>query len=112
MTSGSIADVTERLFLEFEPRLPLTTIVAVVRGCRHELDTAPGPALPELVERLARQRSDGLSHEASGSRDEDRNESRSCRPTDVGEYTSTYLLRACAEVAQQTAMLLRGSSRP
>jgi hypothetical protein len=53
MTSGSIADVTERLFLEFEPRLPLTTIVAVVRGCRHELDTAPGPALPELVERLA-----------------------------------------------------------
>jgi len=56
MTSGSIADVTERLFLEFEPRLPLTTIVAVVRGCRHELDTAPAPALPELVERLARQR--------------------------------------------------------
>jgi hypothetical protein len=56
MTSGSLAEVTERLFAAFEPRLPLTTIVAVVRACRQELDTAPGPALPELVERLARQR--------------------------------------------------------
>ncbi len=50
---------------------------------------------------VGRESSDDLSHEAIGSRDEDRNESRSCRPTDVGEYTSTYLLRACAEVAQQ-----------
>jgi hypothetical protein len=56
MISGSIVDVTERLFAEFEPRLPLTTIVAVVRECRHELDTAPSPALPELIERLAQQR--------------------------------------------------------
>jgi hypothetical protein len=56
MTTGSLADVTERLFAEFEPSIPLTTIVATVRQCRHELDAAPELALPELVERLARQR--------------------------------------------------------
>jgi hypothetical protein len=56
MPSGSLADITERLFPEFAPRVPLATIVATVRQCRHELDAAPEPALPELVERLARQR--------------------------------------------------------
>jgi len=54
----SLADVTERLFGEFEPRLSLGTIVATVRQCHHDLEGAgtPQPALPELIERLARQR--------------------------------------------------------
>jgi hypothetical protein len=54
----SLADVTERLFREFEPRVPLRTIVATVRQCRRDLEATgtPQPALPELVERLARQR--------------------------------------------------------
>ena len=58
MSAESLADVTERLFREFEPRLSLGTIVATVRQSRRDLEDAgtPQPALPELVERLARQR--------------------------------------------------------
>lgn len=56
MTSAAIAEATQRLSAEFQPRVPLSIIAAVVRTCREELDSAPAPALPELVERLARQR--------------------------------------------------------
>ena len=54
----SLADVTERLFGEFEPRLSLGTIVATVRQCHRDLEGAGTPqlALPELIERLARHR--------------------------------------------------------
>ncbi len=52
----SLSGVVERLFAAFESRLTLPAIFAVVQRCRAELDTVPGPALPELVERLARQR--------------------------------------------------------
>ena len=49
-------DVTERLMAEFEHRLGLDQIIRIVTGCRRDLvDTPPGP-LPELLERLARQR--------------------------------------------------------
>ena len=49
-------DVTERLMAEFEHRLGLDQITRIVTGCRRDLvDTPPGP-LPELLERLARQR--------------------------------------------------------
>lgn len=50
------ADLIERLFAEFESRRPLPEIVEVVRQCREQLCCAPEAALPELVERLARQR--------------------------------------------------------
>jgi hypothetical protein len=56
MSSGSIAEITERLFAEFAPRVSLTTIVAAVRQCRRDLDGTPVSALPAMVERLARQR--------------------------------------------------------
>jgi hypothetical protein len=51
-------DVTRRLFTEFGAELPMQLIAATVRQCRRDLDGdgAPHPALPELVERLARQR--------------------------------------------------------
>ncbi|HYU02454.1 MAG TPA: hypothetical protein VEL02_01300 [Jatrophihabitantaceae bacterium] len=51
-------DVTRRLFTEFGAELPMQLIAATVRECRCDLDGdgAPHPALPELVERLARQR--------------------------------------------------------
>jgi hypothetical protein len=52
----SLADAVERLFAEFEPKLPMAFVLATVRRCRRELDIISGPALPELVERLARQR--------------------------------------------------------
>jgi hypothetical protein len=54
--TASLADVTERLFAEFEARLPLSAIVTTVRQCVRDLHGAPEQALPELVERLARQR--------------------------------------------------------
>ena len=52
----SLADVVDRLGGEFDVRLGRTTVVLVVRRCRRELDIVAGPALPEFVERLARQR--------------------------------------------------------
>ena len=51
-----MADVIERMFDLFGPRLTMPTIVAVVRRCRRELDIVSGPALPEMLERLAFQR--------------------------------------------------------
>jgi len=54
--SPPLPDVVERLFADFETQLGLPVILAVVRRCHRELDIVAGPALPELVERLARQR--------------------------------------------------------
>lgn len=51
-----VIDVTERLMAEFEDRLGLEVISGVVNGCRRDLSGTPSGALPELVERLARQR--------------------------------------------------------
>lgn len=53
---GSLADVVERMHAEFGSRLPLPLVVTTVRRCRRELDIIDGPALPELLERLVRQR--------------------------------------------------------
>ena len=61
--AASLADVVERLFAEFEDDLDLPAVVDVVRTCRRDLDTVDGPALCELVERLARVR---LESAASG----------------------------------------------
>ena len=51
----SLADITERLMVEFGDRVPVSTISATVLECRHDLHRSPVLALPELVERLARQ---------------------------------------------------------
>ena len=60
--SDSMTDVTERLFLEFAGQRSLTEIVEVVRECRAQLCCAPTAALPELVDRLARQRLKSSRH--------------------------------------------------
>lgn len=51
----SVRSAVCRLTGEF-PELGARTIVLVVRTCREELRGSPDGALPELVERLARQR--------------------------------------------------------
>ncbi len=50
------ADVIERLFGEFEDRISLTVIVEGVRECREQLSCVPESAMPEMLERLTRQR--------------------------------------------------------
>jgi hypothetical protein len=62
----SMADVVERLFREFEDGYALTVIVEVVRECCSQLCCSSPEAMPELVERLARQR---LSATAAGAED-------------------------------------------
>jgi len=52
----SYADTVERLFREFEDHLTLTEIADVVRESRRHLRGSPPHALPELTQRLARQR--------------------------------------------------------
>jgi len=52
----SYADLVERLFREFEDKVTLTAIADVVRESRLQLQGSPPHALPELTERLARQR--------------------------------------------------------
>ena len=51
----SVRSALTRLSAEF-PELGQGSIVLVVRTCREELRGSPNDALPELVERLARQR--------------------------------------------------------
>jgi len=51
----SVRSAVARLRVEF-PELGTGSIVLVVRTCREELRGSPDGALPELVERLARQR--------------------------------------------------------
>ena len=51
----SVRSAVARLRQEF-PDLGTGPIVLVVRTCREELRGSPADALPELVERLARQR--------------------------------------------------------
>ena len=56
MIGYSYADVVERLLREFEDRFPLTVIVEAVHECRGQLSCVPESAMPEMLERLARQR--------------------------------------------------------
>ena len=53
---GSMVEVTDRLMVEFEPAVPLAEITRVVREAERDLAGAPPGAMPELVERCARQR--------------------------------------------------------
>ncbi len=53
---STVADVIEQLMAEFEDRFELPVISRTVLGCRADLDCSPATALPELIERLARQR--------------------------------------------------------
>jgi hypothetical protein len=56
MSDRWFADVVERLFAEFEQQHPLPHIHAVIQQARDQLRGLPEADLPELVERLARQR--------------------------------------------------------
>jgi hypothetical protein len=51
-----VAGVIERLAQEFSPVVDPETVAVVAQQCLRDLDAEPEPALPELVERLARQR--------------------------------------------------------
>ena len=64
-----LADVVDRLLNEFASHLSLNAIVVTVRHCRSDLDTVPVPALPELTERLARQRLHDLARTGGHVRD-------------------------------------------
>jgi hypothetical protein len=61
----SYADLVERLFREFEDHVTLAAIVDLARECRQQLKGSPEQALPELTERLARQRLTGVRSEPS-----------------------------------------------
>ena len=52
----SVRGAIDRLSAEFDGRAPAAVVDRIVRGSRRDLDAAPVAALPELVERLARQR--------------------------------------------------------
>lgn len=55
MSQSTLADITERLFNQFDGQIALPVIVRTVRQAKRDLDIAAEPAPPELVERLARQ---------------------------------------------------------
>jgi hypothetical protein len=62
---SSFADMIERLFQQFEARLPLTAIFTVARDAREQLRGSPLAALPELTERLAIERLTTLAETSS-----------------------------------------------
>ncbi|HEU5267667.1 MAG TPA: hypothetical protein VFU35_13250 [Jatrophihabitans sp.] len=51
-----MVEVAVRVYADFAERATLAEVLAVVGRCRSDLDTPSAAALPELVERLARQR--------------------------------------------------------
>ncbi|WP_373863808.1 three-helix bundle dimerization domain-containing protein [Nocardia pseudobrasiliensis] len=51
-----IDQAVDRLYVEFDNRVPRRTVREVVRRCVDDLAGSPAAALPELGERLARQR--------------------------------------------------------
>ncbi len=56
MTADPFVDVAVRVHADFSDRVALAEVLAVIAQCRSDLDTPGVAALPELVERLARQR--------------------------------------------------------
>ena len=56
LTSQALAGVTRRLYADFQPDTTMAEVLTTVQQCRRDLDVVTGPARPELVERLARQR--------------------------------------------------------
>lgn len=61
LSPESLADVTEALFGAFEAKLGLATVMHVVSSCRRDLDCVSAASLPELLDRLARQRLNDLT---------------------------------------------------
>ena len=56
-----LVEAAVRVYAEFADHTTLAEVLAIVARARNDLDTASAAALPELVERLARQRlADGL----------------------------------------------------
>jgi hypothetical protein len=51
-----LLDVAERVYADFAEYATQAEVLAVIAGCRNDLDVPSAAALPELVERLARQR--------------------------------------------------------
>ena len=54
--SDPLVDVAVRVYADFAEYATLAEVLAVVARSRTDLDTPSAEALPELVERLARQR--------------------------------------------------------
>jgi hypothetical protein len=62
-----LVDVVVRVYADFADRVTLAEILEVVARCRNDLDTRSAAALPEMVERLARQRlTDQLASPGTG----------------------------------------------
>lgn len=60
-----LVEAAVRVYADFADRVTLAEVLAVVARARNDLDTPSTAALPELVERLARQRlADGLAYPA------------------------------------------------
>lgn len=60
----SLADITERLFVTFDGRLDLSTIVRVVRHCHRELEIEQLATPLDAIERLAEQRLNDIAGRA------------------------------------------------
>jgi hypothetical protein len=61
-----LVEAAVRVYADFADHATLAEVLAVVARARNDLDTASAAALPELVERLARQRlADGLASPAA-----------------------------------------------
>ena len=54
--ADALASVTRRLYDDYREQATLGEVVSTVRRCRRELDIVVDASLPEMVERLARQR--------------------------------------------------------
>jgi hypothetical protein len=62
-----LVEIVVRVYGDFADRATLAEVLAIVARARNDLDTPSVGALPEMVERLARQRlADGLAVPGNG----------------------------------------------
>jgi hypothetical protein len=67
LVADPLVEAAARVYAEFADRLTLAEVLATVARARTDLDTPSAAALPELVERLARQRlADHLAPRVTG----------------------------------------------
>ncbi len=55
VTADPLVEVAVRVHVDYSEHASLAEVLTVIAGCRSDLDTLTAAALPELVERLARQ---------------------------------------------------------
>ena len=66
LIADPLAEVAERVHAEFADRVTLAEVLAIVTGCRHDVDIASAAARPEMVYRFLQRLAGRVASPATG----------------------------------------------